>query len=57
MTKFEVFSKRYQELVQELEDALEYATVFQTHYALDKVIGTVTQLGTLKVPSNKQVKI
>ena len=57
MTRFEVFSKRYQELTQELEDALEYATVVQTRYALDKVIDTVVQLDTLKVPSNKQVKI
>lgn len=57
MTRFEVFSKRYQELTQELEDALEYATVVQTRYALDKVIDTVVQLDTLKVPSNKKVKI
>jgi hypothetical protein len=57
MTRFEVFSKRYQELTQELEDALEYATVVRTHYALDKVINTVAQLSALKVPVNKQVKI
>lgn len=57
MTKFEVFSNRYQELSVELEDALEYSAVVPSEFALNRVIDKVVELSSLKVPTNSKLKI
>ena len=57
MTKFEVFSNRYQELSVELEDALEYSAAVPSEFALNKVIDKVVELSNLRVPTNSKLKV
>lgn len=57
MTKFEVFSRRYQELATELEDAVEYAAVVKSDFSVNKAIAVVEQLSNLKVPTNSKLKV
>lgn len=59
MTKTEVYSKRYKELVDELDDVIEYAQVLgnPSTKVYEKAVSIATQLGNLRVPSNKQISI